>query len=216
MAGTTLTHIKIHWRFYLAVLVGIAVIGLFDLTNFEAKSLAGGDAFFTVYLVSTWLAWYGTSARQLRAHAAETDEGIFLIWLVMAGAISLCLWSLFLLVRSKMELPWYEIVLAVASIPLGWAMVHTVMALHYARLFYSPESAADGRAGGLTFPKTHEPELSDFFYYSFVVGMTAQVSDVQVTTAPMRRVTLLHGVASFFYNTVIVALAVNIAVNLGG
>jgi uncharacterized membrane protein len=65
------------------------------------------------------------------------------------------------------------------------------------------------------FPGTQEPELSDFVYYSFVVGMTAQVSDVQVLTSRMRRTTLVHGVASFFFNTVILALAVNVAVGLG-
>jgi uncharacterized membrane protein len=87
------------------------------------------------------------------------------------------------------------------------------MALHYAHLFYSAPTLHDGPAtGGLQFPETQEPEPWDFLYYSFVIGMTAQVSDVQVCSVAMRRVTLAHGVVSFFFNTVILALAVNVAV----
>ena len=66
-------------------------------------------------------------------------------------------------------------------------------------------------AGGLDFPGTEEPDALDFLYYSLVVGMTAQVSDVQVRTSAMRRFTLAHGVVSFFFNTVLIALAVNVA-----
>ena len=81
-------------------------------------------------------------------------------------------------------------------------------------LYYAP--AGDGDAGGLEFPQTPEPGLWDFLYYAYVVGMTAQVSDVAVTREAQRRITLVHGIFSFFYNTVILALAVNAAANLRG
>jgi uncharacterized membrane protein len=66
----------------------------------------------------------------------------------------------------------------------------------------------------LLFPGGQEPEPWDFLYYSFVVGMTAQVSDVAILTPRMRQLTLIHAVVSFFFNTVILAIVVNAAVTL--
>jgi uncharacterized membrane protein len=107
-------------------------------------------------------------------------------------------------------------VLAIASVLLGWLTLHTIAAFHYAHLYYAKAVSSRGQdAGGLEFPDTNEPTGWDFLYYSFVVGMTAQVSDVQVLATPMRRLTLAHSVVSFFYNTVILALAVNLAAGQG-
>ena len=102
-----------------------------------------------------------------------------------------------------------------ASIPLGWLTLHTVASFHYANLFYALD-AGGGEAGGLDFPGTPEPGPWDFLYFSFVIGMTAQVSDVAVRTTPLRRAALAHGVAAFFYNAVILALAVNAAISQAG
>jgi uncharacterized membrane protein len=207
-----------HLRFIAALAVGLVVWALIGqlvgpMQN-QARILAAGDAFFAVYLVSTWITWRGASPSRVTRDVETGDEGIFVIGLITSAAFALCLGSLFLLIRAEAALPHWQIALAIASVPLGWLMLHTVMALHYARLYYGrPETGA--RGGGLMFPGTQEPELSDFVYYSFVVGMTAQVSDVQVLTSRMRRTTLVHGVASFFFNTVILALAVNVAVGLG-
>jgi uncharacterized membrane protein len=91
-------------------------------------------------------------------------------------------------------------------------VLHTVATLHYARLYYS--GIAEGVEKGLSLPGTAEPAAWDFLYYSFVVGLTAQVSDVQVLCTPMRRLTMLHGIISFVFNTVLIALAVNTIVAL--
>jgi uncharacterized membrane protein len=98
--------------------------------------------------------------------------------------------------------------LAVAA---SWALMHTTYALHYAHHYYGdgPLPGDDDR-GGLAFPGGEEPVYWDFLYFSLVVGMTCQVSDVQITSRAMRRVTLLHSVLSFFFNTIILALAVNL------
>ena len=92
-------------------------------------------------------------------------------------------------------------------------------ALHYAHLYWRPKAAADGkpgRHGGLEFPGGTKPGAWDFLYFSFVIGMTAQTSDTAITTTGMRRFNLLHGIVSFFFNTVLVAVAVNVAVALAG
>ena len=90
--------------------------------------------------------------------------------------------------------------------------MHWIFALHYAREFYG--GAREKPAGGLVFPGKEDPDYWDFLYYSLVVAMTAQVSDVQITSKAIRRLTTVHGVASFFFNLTVLALAVNIVSSL--
>ena len=93
---------------------------------------------------------------------------------------------------------------------LSWAFTHTIFALHYAHEFYR-EGA---RSKGLKFPDDHAPDYWDFVYFSFVVGMTFQVSDVAITQKSVRRMVVAHGALSFFFSTAIVAMMVNIAAEL--
>jgi uncharacterized membrane protein len=150
----------------------------------------------------------------LRRRAGIEDEGIPLIVLLALGAVGMSLASIFGLLAGNGSPDLWELSLAIASVPLGWSTVHTIAAFHYAHLFYATEDEDTGDAGGLGFPGTKEPGAWDFLYFSFVIGMTAQVSDVTVHAAGMRRLVLAHSIVSFFYNTVLVALAVNVAVAL--
>ncbi|QNT68618.1 DUF1345 domain-containing protein [Defluviicoccus vanus] len=149
----------------------------------------------------------------MRRRACYEDEGIVLIAIITLAAITLSIGSIFTLFSQAKHPDALALALAIASVPLGWLTLHTLAAFHYAHLYYTsggPKGEDPKDAGGLAFPSTDEPIGWDFLYYSFVVGMTAQVSDVQVLTTPMRRLTLAHGVVSFFYNTVILALAVSL------
>jgi uncharacterized membrane protein len=96
--------------------------------------------------------------------------------------------------------------------PNSWTFMHTMFALHYAHEFYG--EGADDQTGGLVFPGNEDPDYWDFLYYSLVVAMTAQVSDVQITSKTIRRLTTLHGAISFFFNATVLALAVNIVSSL--
>ena len=109
-----------------------------------------------------------------------------------------------------------SISLSVSTIFLSWLLIHTVFALYYAHEFHSrgPRRIARGQGGGLKFPDDSTPDYLDFLYFSFVVGTTAQTSDVAVCSRAMRRVVMLHGILSFFFNTAVIALAVNIAAQL--
>jgi uncharacterized membrane protein len=103
------------------------------------------------------------------------------------------------------------VALAIAAAVLGWLVTHTTFALRYAHLYYRD----DGTPGdGITFPKTERPDDYDFLYFSFVIGMTFQVSDVQVNDSANRRTVLVHGLISFVYNTAILALGINLVSNL--
>ena len=99
-----------------------------------------------------------------------------------------------------------------STIVLSWTFLHWIFALHYAREFYG--ASAEKHAGGLLFPGKEDPDYWNFLYYSLVVAMTAQVSDVQVTSKTIRRLTTVHGVTSFFFNVAVLALTVNIVSSL--
>jgi uncharacterized membrane protein len=90
--------------------------------------------------------------------------------------------------------------------------MHLIFALHYAHEFYG--GGLDDQIGGLIFPGDEDPDYWDFVYYSFVVAMTAQVSDVQITSKAIRRLTTAHGAVSFFFNVTVLALTVNIVSGL--
>ena len=91
-----------------------------------------------------------------------------------------------------------HVTLAAVTILLAWFFMNTIFALHYAHFFYGDSDAAAGaEARGLAFPGRAEPDYWDFLYFSFVIGMTFQVSDVQIENQPLRRIALAHGVLAF-------------------
>jgi uncharacterized membrane protein len=209
-------HTTHHARFYIAASIGI--IAWFALGPFVAGPLRlviAGDGFFLVYLIVTGIFLTNQTPERMRKRSDFEDEGIAVIAVITLTAVLLSLGAIFLMLHSDGELKPQLLAFTLLGVPLGWFTFHTVMASHYAHLYYLSQGGAKKRedSGGLEFPGTKEPGSWDFLYYSFVVGMTAQVSDVQVSDGNMRRMTLLHGIISFFYNTVLLALAVNVAVN---
>lgn len=210
-------HLRHHWRFYASAVVGILLWLAMSRLAPSLRLVAAGDAAFVVYLLLVGaLVARRSTPEHLRRRAASEDEGIGVILVINAAAIVLSFYSIFAILDES-EPGLLHLALAVAGVPLGWLTLHTVMAYHYAHLYYGQAKVDGGKhrdIGGLAFPGERAPSALDFLYYSFVVGMTAQVSDVQVLTTAMRRVTLIHGVASFFFNAVILALAVNIAAGL--
>lgn len=178
------------------------------------RMVVAGDGFFLVYLVITAVFMTRLTPEGMRKRADFEDEGIVVIVCLTIAAISLSLGAIFLLLNQQLRPA--QIAMSLCGVPLGWLTFHTVMASHYGHLFYQAAergSKTRSDAGGLAFPGTKEPGSWDFLYYSFVVGMTAQVSDVQVEATHLRRMTLGHGIVSFFYNTVLLALAVNVAIS---
>lgn len=145
--------------------------------------------------------------------AASQDEGIAIVILVTLTALAFFSEAVFVALNQKHHIDMMRLGLAVAGAPLGWFVLHTVMAFHYANLHYFDDPMTDDdNQRDLDFPHTAKPNLWDFAYFSFVIGMTAQVSDVQVRTSVMRRAVLGHGLVSFFFNTVFIAMAVNAVV----
>lgn len=206
------SNLQHHWRFYLCIVLGALVFALGAHLAPPVRLLASGDTFFAVYLALTFVVALRITPEELDRKADVEDEGIYLVIVLSLVMIGFCCFAILTLFAHKHDTDYLALALAVAGAPLGWLMLHMLMAYHYAYLFYSEPGGKGG--SGLLFPDTPTPGGVDFLYYAFVIGMTAQVSDVQVTSTRIRRTTLGHSVVSFFFNTVLIALAVNAIVAL--
>ena len=102
-----------------------------------------------------------------------------------------------------------HITLAILAVSSAWGSVHTVFTLRYAHLYYGDDVKRPDRPGGRAFPNEPEPDYLDFAYFAFVIGMTSQTSDVVIDSKPMRRTALVHGVLSFGFNAIIIALTIS-------
>jgi uncharacterized membrane protein len=107
-----------------------------------------------------------------------------------------------------------HVALVAATLLLSWLTTHTLFALRYAHEYYERTPDGSGFARGLQFPDEPAPDYWDFLYFALVLGMTFQVSDVQITRRPLRRLATVHGLLGFLFNTVLFAITVNLAANL--
>lgn len=176
--------------------------------------LASWDVGALCFLGIGWLVVARTDETLTRVRAQLYDPSGFVIFLLVVTAASASVVAIGFLVGDIKELPIWprtlRLSLSVAALLLSWLLIHTLFAFHYARLYYSQPEGDDTHHRGLKFPDDDEPDYLDFLYYSFVVGMTSQVSDVAVLSRPMRRLTLIHGILSFVYNIAVLAMSINI------
>ena len=173
------------------------------------------DTFAFFVLVQAWVVIVKTPQTRLRAHAKAQDVSQLLISVCVVVGASVALFAVGFLLGPHKTGPQphltVHLMLTLGTVIFSWMLVHTVFGLRYAHMFYgdSDDPVEARHAGGLTFPDERLPNYFDFAYYAFVIGMTCQVSDVQITSRKMRRLTLLHSVLSFGFNTVILALTVS-------
>ncbi len=212
-----LSDLRRHLRFLLSFGFGLAVgLGAWRMQALD-RLLLFSVSFGLCYLLLTGFLIRRMTTAIMRRHADLDDEGMSVIVPIAFGSAAISLLANLLTIRDPDSGLWLRPVLALASVPLGWVMVHTVMAFHYASLWYA--RGADGRERrNLGFPGLaagQDATIWDFLYYSFTLGMAAQTSDVTVLDSRARRVTLLHSAFAFFYNTVLLALALNAAISLG-
>src|ERR1700722_4429883 len=196
-------------RTFAAIAIGIIAFFLLPGSlRLVTRLLIGWGCFVAVYLLLVYIMMFRCGLAHIRRNAIRQDDGRFLILLVTAlGAFASIAAIVFELAGSHRS-P-VELALATVTVALSWAAVHTAFALHYAHDYYR-----GAKPGGLQFPNGDEhekPDYWDFVYFSFVIGMTAQVSDVGITDRTIRRTATAHGIVSFVYNTALVALMVNIA-----
>jgi uncharacterized membrane protein len=204
-----------HSRFYVALACGIIAFAAARIAGLPVALLAGGDIFYLVFLALCSVMIAGQTADDLKRRAKSEDEGIGIVVVIILATMLFFSAAVFEALAKKHGIEIVPLALAGIGAPLGWFVLHTVMAHYYADLHYFDDpSTTEDDDRDLEFPGRGDPGPWDFLYFSFVIGMTCQVSDVQITERPIRRLALLHGVLAFVYNTVILALSINIASGL--
>jgi uncharacterized membrane protein len=206
---------RLHARLLLSVAVGVAVALALAATDWRlaTRVLTGWDVGVSFYLISTYLLVSRSTVNEIRRRAAIQDEGAAaLLVLTPAAAIASLAAIVVEFGNADSAAGWAELALGMGTILLSWSFLHIVFALHYAHEYYGERS--DDQTGGLKFPGQQGPDYWDFVYFSFVIAMTSQVSDVAITSKVIRRVATVHGVLSFFFNVSVLALTVNMVSNL--
>jgi uncharacterized membrane protein len=207
--------VRLHGRLLISAVVGVVVMLALLATAWRTptKLLASWDIGVACYLALTFWMMAHASIDEIRRRAGIQDEGAFALPLLMAAAAIASLIAVVAeLGNAASGEAWDELALGMVTIMLSWLFMPTIFALHYAHEYYGERR--DARIGGLDFPGKQEPDYWDFLYFSFVIAMTCQVSDVAITSKVIRRVVNIHGVLSFFFTLSILALTVNMVSNL--
>ncbi len=189
----------------------IVVLALPRSMPFAVRALCGWNAWATVILALIGHLVLSADGEETRCRAAASDPGRRAAWMVLALGSAVSLFAAVGIMRRARELlPEHTMLLTLGclyAVTLAWTLTHASFALRYAHLFYRDD---DVGVGGLTFPGESAPDLGDFAYFAFTLGMTFQVSDVAITARQIRRTALVHALLSFAYNTAILALVLNL------
>jgi uncharacterized membrane protein len=158
-----------------------------------------------------------TPGRMWRSAQTNNESRIALLMVVVSSACVSMLAIVYMLKDAKGLSPnllAQHVGLAVLTVICSWLLVHTIFALHYAHEYYIFAVNHPDAPRGLQFPQEDAPDYWDFLYFSFVIGMTSQVSDVEIASRNLRRISLVHSILSFFFNTAIVAMNINLIAGL--
>ena len=215
------SRLNAHRRLLIGLVVASAVaFSLPAMLPPSTRLAIAWDSAVLVFLAMTWWVVQRSPAELMRQTVLVNDQGHVGILLLVLLAVCASLAEIFLLVqnaRATGESPSaVQVTLAVLTIACSWIVAHVMFALHYAHRFYrdDPGTPEADATGGLDFPGGEPPDYWDFLYFAFVIGMTSQVSDVQVTSRPMRRLVFWHGILSFAFYTIILALSINIVASV--
>jgi uncharacterized membrane protein len=208
--------LKAHQRLIFSI--GLALASFFvqpAWIQLRTRLVIAWDLGAICFLALIWFLIITANADQTNQRATQEDQSgaVILVLVLIADTVSLGAVGLNTHGVPKADMVGHLIVSIVAII-CSWLLAHTMFTLHYAHSYYRAgllqKEMDPEEAGGLDFPGKEAPSYMDFAYFSFVIGMTSQVSDVQITSPSMRRLALIHGILSFAFNTVILATSVNI------
>jgi uncharacterized membrane protein len=174
--------------------------------------IAGFDLAAIMFIFSCLPLWSADMAAAARQRGARDDGGRSLLLIVTLATFISVLIATTLMIAGPSRLGAADIAISIPTLILAWLFANLVFAFHYSHLYYDQHGGADRT--GLNFPGTQASGFADFCYFSFVIGMTCQVSDVTISDATLRKVATLLGLAAFFFNLGVLALAVNITASV--
>ena len=209
-------------RLVAAMLAGLAanllLLALPNALSFSTRAILSWDLTCLVFIASVTAMMWGADTGKIRAKAATQDEGQgAILALVIVSVAASVLVVAAELSAAKGDTGWLKgvrIVLVFATVAASWLMVQLIFALHYAHEYYLPQESSKKDAGGLAFPGGQDPDYWDFVHFSVVIGVASQTADVAFTSKPLRRIGTIHGLVAFVFNTVVVALTINLLAGL--
>ncbi|MBO9617044.1 MAG: DUF1345 domain-containing protein [Dyadobacter sp.] len=221
---TLINRMDAHHKLGIALILGsLAVVTTASLVEKPVNWMIGWLVYSTVHLGLAWVTILSSHPLEVRREVNGQDSSrvVISLFVIVASFVSLFA-ILFLLRAAGKTASWSELtihfILSFSCIVCSWILVHTIFTLRYAHLYYrTTEGGRDGRnqqQRGLDFPNETEPDYLDFTYFSFVIGMTFQVSDVTISSRQIRRLALVHALLSFVFNTLLVALTINVVSGL--
>lgn len=181
--------------------------------DLKSSSVVAWDSFCLGMIFFNWLLFYSTKPNDLCAVVEKQDDGLKILFIIILVAIAFSLFGTLFLLKGKGESTINKILhtaISLSPVFLSWILLHTTFAIRYAHLHHDHNRLNTGsNIGGIDFPQKEHPDYIDFAYFSFVIGMTFQVSDVVVSSSVIRRFVLMHSIISFVFNTIILALSIN-------
>ena len=214
---------KIHPLTKLSICLSVALLVYFLVVvkqiDVITHILMSWEAFTICLIVMDWITFSITKTDQIRQQARIQDSSRTVIFLIILISTLASFLAILLLIVTKGKFRTQQsihLIVAVAGLILSWFLIHTIFTLRYAHIYYDDDDDhPETHAAGLIFPGDDKPDYKDFAYFAFVIGMTFQVSDVQVTSKRLRRLVLLHGILAFGYNTIMIALTINLIAGFG-
>jgi len=211
--------IRIRPRLYIATSVGIAVVLLLPTqvsSHAVTRCLIGWNTGTILYVLLAAVMMIRSSDHQMRHRAQLQDDGqsVILALVCLAAVASLAAIGGELAVVKEMHglIKGAHIALAGVTVLSSWAFIQVMFAIHYAHDYYA--SISHRRTPGLIFPDDEHPDYGDFFYFAAIIGTSGQTADVAFSSKPMRRVGSVHCVLAYLFNTVVLALLINIGASL--
>jgi uncharacterized membrane protein len=208
-----------HLRTFGAAVIGLAILALLPQGwTRTTRGILAWDAGAAAFLILCGAMVAGASPARMEANARSQEEGEWTLFTLVLACATASFAAILVefgsMKNAAPDVRDLKVSVVVATLALSWLLMQAIFALRYAHEYYSRTGAAAAVDGGLDFPSDDTPDYWDFLYFSVVLGMTFQVSDVQITSRKLRRLATLHGMLGFVFNTVIVALTVNLASSL--
>jgi uncharacterized membrane protein len=194
------------------------LIGIGVRMEWITRVMISWDIFSLALIIMSAITFFTMKPRQIRLLVKNQDASRTVVFcIVLVSTVSSLLGILILLLNKEEWLlnKWVETFIYISGVNFSWLLLHIIFTYRYAHLYYETNHTVEARfVPALDIPNEANPDYLDFAYFSFVIGMTFQVSDISISSKQIRRLALLHGLLSFLFNTVIVALSINVIIDL--